>query len=99
VLHGGGRRGRVGRLHAGMTDSRSYGHLSRHGVLRFMPLVLDMGELARVHGTSERLAVAAFAPAVCFTRTAIQRLAAGDEAARRPPAPDGAGSGNAKSEL
>ena len=62
------------------TDSRHYAHLARgRGALRFLPVALNRtaGDLRRVHGIDERLAVSSYLGAVAFyTRFLALALAA-----------------------
>lgn len=52
-------------LVVGGTDARYYAHLSSN-VLRFTPMRLGSADMARLHGTDERLAVGSYADAVRF---------------------------------
>lgn len=57
-----------------MTDSRNYAHLSRHGVLRFVPYALNKraGDLGRVHGVDERVTEADYHRAICTYQRMLQ---------------------------
>jgi carboxypeptidase PM20D1 len=57
----------------GATDSRHFVPLA-DAVLRFRPYHEEVADLARVHGTNERLAVSDLAPAVGFYMRLIQEL-------------------------
>jgi carboxypeptidase PM20D1 len=57
----------------GATDSRHFVPLA-DAVLRFRPYHEDVADLARVHGTNERLAVSDLGPAVGFYMRLIQDL-------------------------
>ncbi len=68
-------------LTTGGTDSKHYAPLSRSGVLRFVPYLINKtaGDLGRVHGTNERVERAHFLRAVC-TYSRIMQLMAGPTA-------------------
>lgn len=55
----------------GGTDAWYYGARSAN-VFRFLPIRFEMEDLARMHGTGERIAVAEYAQAVRFFRRLIQ---------------------------
>jgi len=57
----------------GATDSRHYVPIA-DAVLRFRPLRTELSDLARVHGTNERVAVSDLGPAVAFYMRLIQNL-------------------------
>lgn len=61
-------------LSIGATDARHFAPLTRN-VYRFLPLTATTEDLARLHGTDERLAVADFARAVVFYRQLIRNCA------------------------
>lgn len=61
-------------LVTGATDSRYYASLC-HNVFRFSPIAVGREDLARIHGTDERIAVADYARCVRFYRTLIQDTA------------------------
>ncbi len=60
----------------GITDSRHYAHLSEHGTLRFCPFTLDKrnGDLARLHGTNERVSVEDYSKGICTYARMLQLL-------------------------
>jgi carboxypeptidase PM20D1 len=60
----------------GGTDSKHYADLTVHGILRFSPYRLNKtaGDMARIHGTNERVAVADFARAQCTYRRVIELM-------------------------
>lgn len=55
------------------TDSKWYAPIS-DAVLRFVPMVLTAEDLARVHGTDERIPVESFAGLIEFYETFIRRM-------------------------
>lgn len=57
-----------------MTDSRHYDALSRHGTLRHGPFAMSRsaGDVRRVHGTDERMAIDSLRGALCVTRRALR---------------------------
>lgn len=59
-----------------MTDSRNYMHLSKHGALRFMPLLVSKrrGDYQRIHGIDEQLALKSIPGLLCITRSTMQRF-------------------------
>jgi carboxypeptidase PM20D1 len=57
-------------LVVGATDSRYFADLS-DDIYRFLPIRLGPGDVARVHGVDERIAVASFAEAVRFYRELV----------------------------
>ena len=57
-----------------VTDSRHYGPLSRN-VFRFLPLRLTSDDLARMHGSDERIAVRDYADAIRFYRQLVVNAA------------------------
>jgi len=57
----------------GATDSRHYLPIA-DAVLRFRPFHTEPSDVARVHGTNERLAIADLAPAIGFYTRLIQEL-------------------------
>jgi carboxypeptidase PM20D1 len=57
-----------------VTDARYFGALSRN-VFRFMPVRLTPGDLQRMHGTNERVAVADYERAIRFYRQLILNAA------------------------
>jgi carboxypeptidase PM20D1 len=57
----------------GATDSRHYLPIA-DAVLRFRPFHTEPSDIARVHGTNERLAVADLAPAISFYTRLIQEM-------------------------
>jgi carboxypeptidase PM20D1 len=57
----------------GATDSRHYLPIADQ-VFRLDPFPFDVDDLARVHGTNERLAVGALGPAVAFYERLMQNL-------------------------
>jgi acetylornithine deacetylase/succinyl-diaminopimelate desuccinylase-like protein len=59
---------------SGATDSAFYAHLSRHGVLRHIPVVSNRtaGDIQRIHGTNERVAVEDLRRCICVLRAAIE---------------------------
>lgn len=57
----------------GATDSRHYLPIA-DAVLRFRPVHTEPSDVARVHGTNERLAVADLGPAIAFYTRLIQEL-------------------------
>jgi carboxypeptidase PM20D1 len=61
----------------GATDARHYAVVSDQ-VFRFLPVRLEEGDLARLHGTDERVSVAAYLDAVRFYRHLVADTAAGD---------------------
>jgi len=61
-------------LFLGATDGKQYARVARD-VYRFQPIVMTGDDLARIHGTDERVAVPALADAVRFYRRFL-RLAA-----------------------
>lgn len=62
-------------LLSGGTDSKFYAHLSEHGVLRHIPITANRtaGDIQRIHGTDERVAVEDVRRAFCV----YQRVVAG----------------------
>jgi carboxypeptidase PM20D1 len=56
----------------GRTDARHYAQLTKR-LYRLSPFRFELGDLKRVHGTDERLAVASLADGVRFYRRLIQR--------------------------
>jgi carboxypeptidase PM20D1 len=62
-------------LLSGGTDSKFYAHLSEHGVLRHIPITANRtaGDIHRIHGTDERVAVEDVRRAFCV----YQRVVAG----------------------
>ncbi len=70
--------------YTGMTDSRKYVNLSRHGTLRFMPTTMSVTtkpkEPSRVHGTNERTALPDFNLALCITTRALELFGGGHDA-------------------
>jgi hypothetical protein len=65
-------------LTTGGTDSKHYAFLSRNGILRFVPYMMNKtaGDIGRVHGTNERVERAHFLRAIC-TYARIMQLMAG----------------------
>jgi carboxypeptidase PM20D1 len=59
-----------------VTDARYFGELSRN-VFRFLPVRLTPGDLQRMHGTNERIAVGDYERAVRFYRQLILNTAEG----------------------
>jgi carboxypeptidase PM20D1 len=57
-------------LVVGATDARHYAAITPNAY-RFLPLVLDNGDLGRVHGVDERVSVAGYAGAVRFMRRLV----------------------------
>ncbi|MGH7679273.1 MAG: M20 family peptidase [Gemmatimonadaceae bacterium] len=57
-----------------VTDARHYSGLSRN-IFRFLPLRLSSGDLARMHGTDERVAVRDYEGAIRFYRHLIASAA------------------------
>ncbi|MFA7527616.1 MAG: M20 family peptidase [Ottowia sp.] len=57
------------------TDSVHYGAISKH-IYKFSPIRASSGDLARFHGTNERLSVAGYADAIRFYHRLIQQLSA-----------------------
>lgn len=55
----------------GATDARYYVKLSKN-IYRFLPLPTEAGDLSRIHGTNERVAVEDFARAIIFYRQLIR---------------------------
>jgi len=64
-------------LVSGATDNRHYAAVRENGY-NFIPLVITPGDLARIHGTDERVAVAAYADVIRFDARLLM-LAAGGE--------------------
>jgi carboxypeptidase PM20D1 len=60
-------------LSIGATDARHFATLTRN-VYRFLPVTATTEDLARLHGTNERLAVEDFARAVVFYRQLIRNF-------------------------
>ncbi|MDM7925265.1 MAG: M20/M25/M40 family metallo-hydrolase, partial [bacterium] len=56
------------------TDSRHFARISRQ-VFRFNPVRLDTGELARIHGTDERIPVKDFGDLIVFFADLVRRTA------------------------
>lgn len=50
----------------GATDARSYASLCPAATYRFMPVMMDQADIERLHGTNERLGVAAYQDVVRF---------------------------------
>ncbi len=65
-------------LVVGGTDSRHYSALAEN-TYRFLPLVLQPEDPARLHGTNERHSVADLGPAVTFYARLLSRSAGGQE--------------------
>jgi carboxypeptidase PM20D1 len=61
-------------LFLGASDGRKYERIA-DDVYRFIPFVLHSEDLARIHGTSERVAISSLADAVRYYRRLIGRLA------------------------
>lgn len=57
---------------AGATDSRHFAPLSGH-IYRFAPMQLEPEDLARIHGTNERLSVSNYRTMVTFFETLLRR--------------------------
>jgi carboxypeptidase PM20D1 len=57
----------------GATDSRYFAPIAE-GVYRFAPLTMSLGELSRIHGTGERIALSDAGRVVAFYRTLIASL-------------------------
>ncbi len=66
-------------LTVGGTDSRHYLILTPN-VYRFAPIVGTRDDLARIHGTNERISVANYARAVGFYRTLLRQLQSDSQA-------------------
>lgn len=60
-------------LTIGGTDARHYQRVSAN-LYRFMPLVADPGDLARMHGTNERVSIEGYARGVQFYAALISAL-------------------------
>eukprot|EP00803_Ostreobium_quekettii_P000428 evm.model.scf_2120EXC.4 EVM.evm.TU.scf_2120EXC.4 scf_2120EXC:17037-24501(+) len=60
----------------GVTDSKHYEHLSLGGVLRFLPLPMNLrhGDVQRIHGTDERVSVSGYLDGVCTYRRIAERF-------------------------
>lgn len=56
----------------GATDARHYAPLSDH-VYRFSPMMLSQADLARIHGTNERLSVEGYGRLVAFYVRLVER--------------------------
>lgn len=56
------------------TDSRHFSRISRQ-VFRFNAVRLDAGDLARIHGTDERIAIENFGGLISFFTALIRRMA------------------------
>ena len=67
-------------LMMGGTDSKHYSDLSVHGVLRFVPYMVNKraGDLGRIHGTNERVRVADYLKGICTYRRLLELLLMGD---------------------
>ena len=63
-------------LVTGTTDSKWYASLAE-GVYRFVPMTLSMEDIARIHGTDERIAVAAFLRMISFYGSVIEEVCGG----------------------
>ena len=50
----------------GATDARAYAHLCPQATYRFMPLLMDQAAIESLHGTNERLRVAAYPQLIRF---------------------------------
>ncbi|MCX7750234.1 MAG: M20 family peptidase [Candidatus Bipolaricaulota bacterium] len=61
-------------LVVGATDARYYAPLAE-GAFRFIPVLLARGDMARIHGTDERIAVDALGKAVLFYTRLLQAAA------------------------
>lgn len=61
----------------GATDARYYVRLAEH-VFRFSPLVLDADDMAKIHGTDERISVEHYRRLVVFYYHLIQATAGAD---------------------
>jgi carboxypeptidase PM20D1 len=59
----------------GATDARHYRDLSEN-VYRFLPITLTSEDLARMHGTDERISVSDYEKAIRFYRQLILNAAA-----------------------
>jgi carboxypeptidase PM20D1 len=59
----------------GATDSRYFVSIA-DGVYRFAPLTTSLGDLSRIHGTGERIAVADAGRVVTFYRRLVTRFGA-----------------------
>ncbi|KAI8465553.1 MAG: hypothetical protein J3K34DRAFT_525282 [Monoraphidium minutum] len=82
----------------GMTDSRKYADVSRHGTLRFCALGQSRAEdVPRVHGTNERVAVHQFRGLLCTTRAVMARF--GGMGPEEAGGGGGGGGGDGKDEL
>ena len=57
-----------------VTDARYFGELSRN-VFRFLPIRLEPGDLARMHGTNERIGLGDYERAIRFYRQLILNAA------------------------
>ncbi|MBN2161126.1 MAG: M20 family peptidase [Spirochaetes bacterium] len=56
------------------TDSRHFARISRQ-VFRFNPVRMDSGDLARIHGTDERIGVRNFGDLIAFFAALVRRTA------------------------
>ncbi|MFH1609024.1 MAG: M20/M25/M40 family metallo-hydrolase, partial [Candidatus Bipolaricaulota bacterium] len=61
-------------LVTGATDSRYYARIAAN-TFRFVPLVLEKGDLGRIHGTDERISIEDLVRCVAFFRRLIRDAA------------------------
>jgi carboxypeptidase PM20D1 len=57
----------------GATDSRHYRALTEN-IYRFLPIRIGAGDIARIHGTDERLSVKQYADAIAFYTRLIRHM-------------------------
>jgi carboxypeptidase PM20D1 len=58
-----------------LSDSRKFVSIT-DSIVRFLPVVLDPGELARIHGTDERISFENYGRMITYYSGVIRRIAA-----------------------
>jgi len=57
-----------------LSDSRKFAAIA-DAIVRFLPVVLDPGEVTRIHGVDERISFENYGRMIAFCRSVIQKTA------------------------